>query len=242
MLCAECVGRSPLSEPLTWPSLFQTFWTMFKRMGGWVLLLRAITSLPIVALQVASRDAFEPDVLATLLPMVVGAVCTRMAVVQAVSGGALQFGDALSLVGKRFFVLLLASLGMWLLAFLFALCFLIPGLMWLLSCSLVTAIAVCDPIVVPWEVLALSRARMRGHRWVALVGYGSVYAVGSAAGALVTAALAGRSVAASVTLVPALAAAVSSTLSGIAALLSAALYVRLTPPDLWPLGTNDEQV
>jgi hypothetical protein len=235
MLCGECVERTPLSTaPLTLRSLFVTFWAMFKRSGGWVVLLHGLGNLPSLVLRMAGQEGLIESLLSWLVPVFVGAVCSHVIVRQAVSGGAGQFVQALAVVRERFLLLALSGVAAIVISFLFSILFIIPGVMRLLSYALVTTIAVCDPIAKPWEGLQRSQMRMKAHRWTALLGYLTVYAVSAAPGALLMAAFAGRTWARSVLLLPAIASELTVALAGSVSVMSAALY-KLTRPDLWPI-------
>jgi hypothetical protein len=247
MLCAECVTREPalFSAAPTTSSILDAVRVLFGRVGLQILLINAVASLPSVLAELAGAELHGLRFIEFMLEVAVGGVCTHLALQAAVQATPARFTVACGAVRRQFAFLLGAAFLTGIIAIVFALLLVVPGVLRLLSYCLSTPIVLVENHGGSYEAMKRSAERMAGHRWPAFGAYlvvmgltfalpftvymvGLIATMGDELGELEQETMLERAMTASFMFVV-------STLIGARHLVATALYLKLSPPSVWPL-------
>jgi hypothetical protein len=245
LLCADCVSREPalFSAPPTAASLLDAARVLFGRVGLKILLLNAVAAMPGALAELKGIEWSGMRFPEFMLEIAVGGVCTHLALQAAANDKSVSFKQACGAVGRKFGLLIGTSFLGGLTALFFALLLVVPGFLRLLSYTLSTPIALLERPDGSYDALKRSTERMAGHRWAAFGAYMAVLGVTFLLpfAAYMTALFASMNDAGESPIESLLSAGflfTVSTLVGLHHLIPAALYVKLTPPSVWPLREN----
>jgi uncharacterized membrane protein len=247
MLCADCVSREPalFSAPPTTSSILEGVRVLFGRVGREVLFINAVASLPGVLVELAGVEQRGLRFVEFMLDVAVGGVCTHLALQAAAQIKPASFSAACGAVGRHFAQLLGAAFLTGIIAIVFALFFLVPGVLRLLSYTLSTPIVLLENPGGSYEALKQSAERMTGHRGAAFGAYLVIMSVTFVLPFVIYmvamfATMSDSLVEGQETLLERLLMAsfmlVVSTLVGARHLVAAALYLKLAPPGVWPVA------
>jgi hypothetical protein len=248
MLCADCMSRETglFAPQVTTRSLLSATWQLFGRVGLTILLINAVGAVPSALLELSGADGAGARLPETLLQIAVSSVCVHLAVQSAVSPGSASVGGAFSALGRWFWRVVGSSFLGGIIALFFALLLIVPGVMRLMSYALSIPIVLFERTDGSYHALEVSAKRMHGHRWAAF----GAYMVVACATLLppfivffVVLFAAPEDAANEESLLMraggALLGFVVSTLVGLCYLVTAALYLKLSPPGLWPVSERE---
>ena len=234
-LCAACIERKAVTfrEPVSLRSLLSGIAALPLRV--WVLCagVHLVFDIPSLLRTLAGTDPMRGLSLDILLSSIAGALVTYVAV-KAALGERVTVLAACGAFGRHAGPWFRATLLAGLLILALTLLLVVPGIVRSLSLALTTPIVLFEPPSSATEVLDRSTKRMRGARWTALLAY-ALFGGLAVVVAVVASVVAEEGTTLASRIVAAAGDALGVVLGSPTALITAVLYLRLTPPDALPV-------